>query len=680
MYAQQFRSSRTVSPPLEKLYGYYTPYGGVDAVADFNGDGRPDFVTVSSDPQTSASVMSVMLQNSDGTFHLFDASYLPLAHVVTGDLNGDGRADLVSLVGGDPPSDGFPGDPGSVTVSLGNGDGTFNVIASMSLLGDSRIPSGVVADLNNDNLPDVVAASTDSSSGNTSIQTWLNQGAGAFTAGPVYNHTLLNGAVLTFGDFNQDGRQDLVVSDAGQARILLGNGDGSFRAGAVYSIAPLYAQAADFNNDHHLDLVLVSAKNSRVLLGRGDGTFAVSATLDSSFGASVSHLQFVNPITPTAVHVADLNHDGFLDIAIATESSSQDVSIYYGRGNGAFTNAKVFDIGGNPGYDTPAAAFADFNRDGRLDVIAVDVHSGFNIAYGTSYGEFNAPIISQAPDAGGVQSEGFNGDGQGIVKADLNGDGIEDVAVIDKPFCLSCGGDLVRVFLGTGKGYFSRSNRYRVPMPWGNLAVGDVNGDGKPDLVVARNSQAYNMGEALTYSGPDVSVLLGRGDGTFEDPVNSTVLGPPPVTAFSASAYLVDVNSDGRLDLVGDWGAALGKRNGQFAAPIPLPSGLDLIMSLVPGDFDGTGKIGLAIATNTSDGIGLYTPAYVNLLSGDGRGSFKIRSRISTGILSALTAADVNGDGPGPPVHNLRRKRTSHSLARGPEQGGSDLLQRNPRS
>jgi adhesin/invasin len=642
---QQFRSARTVGPPIEKsVFGIYNDFEGAMAIADYNGDGRPDFVSITTDPQTSASVMALMLQNNNGTFRLLEVPYLPLAVPVTADLNGDGHADLVSFVGGDPANNGFPGDPGWVTVSFGNGDGTFNLLPNMGLIGDSRLPTGVVADLNNDQRLDIVAASTDDA-GNTFIQTWLNRGGGSFTPGPSYDRTVLNGGILAVGDFNQDGRQDLVISDAGKTKILLGNGDGSFRPGTIYSANPLYVAVADLNHDHHLDLVVATAKDTRILLGKGDGTFSVSATIASSFGAGVSQLQFVNPIRPSAVYVSDFNRDGFPDVAIATTSSSQSVTIYYGKGNGTFPNLKTFNIGGDTGSGILSAAFADLNRDGQIDVIGVDQFTGFNVAYGTTYGEFDAPIISQAPDAGGIEGEAFNGDGLAIVKEDFNGDGLDDIAVVDKPFCVSCDGVLVRVFLGTGKGYFLPANTYRVPIPWGNLAVGDVDGDGKPDLVVARSGEAYNMGAGLVYAGPDVSVLVGRGDGTFEAARNSTILGAPANTTFCGSIYLVDVNNDNKLDLVGDWGVALGKGNGSFAAPIRLPSTIKGIMAVVPGDFDGSGKMGLAVATNTIDGDSLRTPAYVNILSGNGTGSFTVRSRKSVGVLSTLAAADLNGDG-----------------------------------
>ena len=148
-----------------------------------------------------------------------------------------------------------------------------------------------------------------------------------------------------------------------------------------------------------------------------------------------------------------------------------------------------------------------------------------------------------------------------------------------------------------------------------------------------------------SYSAPDLTVLLGRGDGTFEAPSSDTGLGAPAPGAYTPSVFLLDVNHDGKLDLIGDWGISLGRGDGQFNTPIPLPSSFQGMMDLAPGNFDGSGNVGLAVADDTFDGFGFSTPAYVYILAGDGHGNFHIASRQSTGTLSSLTVADLNNDG-----------------------------------
>jgi hypothetical protein len=204
------------------------------------------------------------------------------------------------------------------------------------------------------------------------------------------------------------------------------------------------------------------------------------------------------------------------------------------------------------------------------------------------------------------------------------------------------------VFLGTGKGYFSTPRIYPVAVKWGAIAAGDVNRDGKMDLVVTRNARLMNSVSGRPYTTPDMAVLLGRGDGTFEAPVSHTVLGAPAPGTYSDSAYLVDVNNDGKLDLMGDWGTALGNGMGQFAKPIPLPSGLGAVLALAPGDFRGSGTVDLAVATSTYSASmqGWTFPTYVYTLSGNRTGSFTVSHQESpNGFPDSLTTADLNGDG-----------------------------------
>jgi hypothetical protein len=283
-------------------------------------------------------------------------------------------------------------------------------------------------------------------------------------------------------------------------------------------------------------------------------------------------------------------------------------------------------------FQKPVSAFADFNNDGKIDVIAASVEAGYVLAQGDGSGGFKAPVITQTPNA------------ESIAKGDFNGDGIEDVAVVNEPLCTTCTATSVTVFLGTGKNYFRPTVTYSVPVSKAMIAAGDVNNDGHTDLVVTRNPELIGLG---TTSNNDVAVLLGRGDGTFETPVGYHLLGAAKPGTTNQQMYLLDVNKDGKLDLIGDWGVALGKGNGQFSAPIALPSTITGIVGLAPGDFNNTGTIGLVIATNTYDaGSNTYsTPANVYVLAGSNTGSFRIVSTTSLPTLaSAITTADMNGD------------------------------------
>jgi hypothetical protein len=151
-----------------------------------------------------------------------------------------------------------------------------------------------------------------------------------------------------------------------------------------------------------------------------------------------------------------------------------------------------------------------------------------------------------------------------IVTADFNRDGKDDVAVVSSTiptFPPFKGNGTVFVYLGSGKGYFSAVKIYPIAFDSGNIAAGDVNGDGIVDLVVTR---AVPFCALCAGSSPaDLIVLLGNGDGSFKPPMYSSVLGLAKFGAKDNFALLADVNHDGKLDLVGDWGVALG--NGDSA-------------------------------------------------------------------------------------------------------------------
>ena len=636
---QQFRSGRPITinsvPPKTYL-------GPVYGVADFNGDGRPDLLVEMTGPSGN-SLAAVMLQNSNGTF-TEKVTSMPLGTTATlaADLNGDGKTDIVTVLPGPmDPDHGDPLGPATMVIAYGNGDGTFRVQAPMDVGGDVYPTSMQVVDLNHDGKPDVVALVGDQYS-ETSIVYLLNNGDGTFRGGVGYTG-LMGGELLASGDFNGDGYGDIVInSNDSQTQILLGKGDGSFKLGATYNVNANSAGVGDFNRDHHADLALVTLKNTVVLLGKGDGTFSTSSTLDIS---EINPPTVGNSPSQAGIYVGDLNKDGNPDFVINSYSSpgpdsgtSGVVSVYYGKGNGTFTNPKVFNTGGTFAYEPLPVSFGDVNRDGRVDVITAS--SGqYAIAYGSNDGGFNAPIIAQAPVAGS------------IAKGDFNGDGIEDIAVVDEPplDCVSsCNGTSVRIFLGTGKGYFSAPSTYAIPVKWGAIAAGDVNRDGKVDLVVTRNAYWLYSVDLWHYTTPDLAVLLGRGDGTFETPASYTLLGAPAPGTLSDSVNLVDVNHDGKLDLVGDWGTALGNGIGQFAKPIPLPSGIGTVVAMAPGDFRASGTVDLEVATvnYSGSGGGWGPPEYVYTLAGNGKGSFTIAGKHPvSGFPTSLIAKDINGDG-----------------------------------
>lgn len=403
------------------------------------------------------------------------------------------------------------------------------------------------------------------------------------------------------------------------------------------------------NRDHRDDLVVVTLLNTEILLGKGNGTFESVGTLPTSFGLN-SEVDTYGQILPESLYVGDINKDGIPDIVLASVSNTAEVAVYLGKGNGTFGSPKLYNIGGQYAYAAGPAAFADFNRDGSLDALSLGDAAGFTIAYGDGHGGFVAPSITTSPSVNPGS----------IAKGDFNHDGIEDLAVVDEPLCNTCASS-VSIFLGTGKGYLQTPSTYSIPVHGGVISVGDVNGDGRLDVVVTRSGGIINSEFGTVAPSDDLAVLLDRGDGTVEAVHGYKLLGAPAKTTFNMSAFLVDVNHDGKLDLVGDWGTALGEGNGQFHAPIPLPSVIQGIWDLAPGHFNSSGNPGLAVATNTYDlaSQGIGPPSYVYVLDGNGKGSFEVKSRRSVGILANLVTVDLNGDGLSDILYTTQGVKTS---------------------
>jgi hypothetical protein len=278
------------------------------AVADFNGDGKPDIAIGVSGG------MSVLLGNGDGTFQAARNSALGLGgYIAVADVNRDGKLDLLT-------------DDHGVSVLLGNGDGTFRAGPT------TAIPLGApkaVGDFNGDGKLDVIATVGDGiSSADTSVALMLGNGDGSFGAfqtiwSPSSNETLFS--ALSVADFNHDGKLDVAV----------GSG---------------------FSNTSGPELFI------GVLLGKGDGAFSP----DSGGGATFDH---TDPNSVVGLTSADVNHDGNIDL-IADSTGTSTVAVLFGRGDGGFggtalPSEQTFSGGGT------GLAVDDFNNDGYADVALV---------------------------------------------------------------------------------------------------------------------------------------------------------------------------------------------------------------------------------------------------------------------------------------------------------------------
>ncbi len=272
------------------------------AAADFNGDGKLDLAVITS----FAPFMTVLLGNGDGTFTpgaaVSGLSYLP-EQVAVGDFNGDGKADLVvSCQSG-----------GTLTVLLGNGDGTFTPTVTSPSTGADPYAIAV-GDFNGDGKTDL-AVTTGGVSINNTVSVLLGNGDGTFSPLTSNNLVGIYSLSMVIGDFNGDGKADLAVTNYGSNTldVLLGNGDGTFTPAtsnpATLNFSPWSATATDFNGDGNTDLVVVNGGGSTldVLLSKPSET-------------STASLSGVSPLG-TGTHQVDASYPGDSTNSASTSGS-----------------------------------------------------------------------------------------------------------------------------------------------------------------------------------------------------------------------------------------------------------------------------------------------------------------------------------------------------------------------
>lgn len=621
--SNQFVQAPLVGNPYQ---GPYTTY----ATADFNRDGKPDLLVVNNGSGGNYT-MAVLLGNNKNQYVSKTVSG-SVSHAIgdpqIADMNGDGILDIVTASQGEWDDTGRFATEGAIDIFFGKGDGTFpnHVRAAVG-----QFMTPFIVDVNKDGKPDLVVGTYPyGDSINSGVQAFLNDGHGVLKAcaALVLNTGGFNTAIVAAGNITHKGTVDLITGPMAGAqhapvrkpyRIVTASTDGKFRLGATlpYSLSnfTFRSPVADYNRDGYQDFPLIDDRNGSIVMLLGSKTGTLTP-------AQVVYFSRYNNLGEMAT--ADFNGDGKPDLAYGYGSPDHVVAVYTGLGNGKLSYPRYYaERSGSGGM-----LAGDFNHDGKPDLIA----GSTTLLLNDGKGFFPAPVLSQTvPDIP-----------DGFVAGDFNRDGISDVAVNTCSNAVS----LVKVFTGSGKGYYNRPLSYPVAALGGLIVAGDLNNDGITDLVVIEGATTAIDCNSSYNPNPKMSVLLGRPDGTFSRSIDTNGPGRGPVgPQFSRSAYLADIDRDGNLDLVGVWGVALGNGNGTFRYGFPLMPG-GSIRNLTVDDFNHDGNPDVAVCIFEASGSPEVKSNYVRIFLNDGHGNLKMRSDVKLpGLPFGAKAVDLDGDG-----------------------------------
>jgi hypothetical protein len=538
------------------------------AIADIDEDGNADIATANAGSRD----VSVLLGDGSGQFaapvaHAIGVDAEPFG-IALGDADGDGHVDILTA---NPGNDGSPFPPpeleGSVSLLTGDGAGGFAAASLLALGGgDGRAHTVALGDVTSDGHADIVASRPNANA----VTVIPGDGAGGFQ--PAFlRPTGVGPNALALGDANGDARLDVVTANAVGATVSILPADGAGNVGFPGRHAagryPHAVAAADFDGDGHVDVATANAFGNDVSVLRNDGsggfvpaqshavgaspTNLVSGDVDGDgnvdlltanlgggdvsvllgdgaggFAAAQSFPVSTSFESPYALALGDANGDGNPDVATAnTNISNESLSLLLGDGNGGFGAAIALPLG-EPGYYSPQGiVFADVTGDGHDDIVSANFGSNnLSLLAGDGSGAFSA-AVHLAVDGGPVI----------VHTADMDGDGDLDLVTANQ------WGQSAAVLLADGAGGFAPAVAYAIyppqavmefdAWPWG-LALGDVTGDGLPDIATANTQN------------DTVSVLPNDGNGAFGSYAWFASGANPGAVA------IADIDGDGRNDVV----------------------------------------------------------------------------------------------------------------------------------
>jgi hypothetical protein len=537
------------------------------AAADVNGDGLLDVVILS----TNTNSLYVLLQRKGRepvitpieVFNTYGA-----LNIGIGDVNGDGRPDLVIPTGS------------GIYVLLNEGRGNFGSPTVASAVDANFV---VLADVNNDKNLDLVLSTGNYCCG-TAVTVVLGDGKGDFTAPTSQPDFYNTAAEIAIADFNQDGKLDIAAASEyyGGLQIAFGNGDGTFQTPETINLPAGFEQsnavaAGDLNKDGIPDVTVLSYGYSGefvlTFLNQGQGVFGTPATYAVQSGAT--SVQLAPVIASSGTGAAN-------DILVSTPDNGDVISVLLNNGKGVFQDG----LTDGPSAQSLYLVTGDFNGDGHLDIASVS-SAGLSVLLNTGTDSSLFTVEPPLPFFSGP-----------LVAGNFNTDGRLDLVTI--------AGSTAELLLGEGNGQF----RLKVPAfsigeSAGAAVAADMNGDGKLDLVT---------------SAP--AIILGSGGGNFQTPYVA-----PYGNCDSNIVAVADFNGDGKPDVLtsceNDLEIYPGNGDGTLAAPLYVASTGDYILSAVVADFNQDGIPDIAFTTS------FYAPSstgtQVTVALGTGDGNFQIK-------------------------------------------------------
>jgi FG-GAP-like repeat/Chitobiase/beta-hexosaminidase C-terminal domain/Bacterial Ig-like domain (group 3) len=658
-------TAETTNPPISGIPSYF-------ATGDFNGDGKTDLAVV----ETSGTI-AILLGNGDGTFAASGSvnSASSSSPIAVADFNGDGKLDIAVPAGATSES---------VIVLSGNGDGTFNSPFSGPSSTSTSVTWVQVADFNQDGAPDVVLAD---SSGSATV--FVNNGSGSLSE----SFPVVSGLSVPYylevgvGDLNGDGYPDIVAGGyyesaqglylteptetASASASIQVNGVGRHLAQASFPAEGKYESSVSSSTPlwgllpaTSTTLSLTSGGSAVTSVTPGTAVLLTARVIAGAAPVTAGQVNFCDASAPhcTDIHIlgsAALNSSGtatFTFVPGAGKHSYQAQFVEDGFGLPSASNVASLNVGPAPSpvYSDTAAISSNGSPGDYSLTATVTGYGGRASPTGTvsfvdtSFGNnvlATASLGTGIPGIGFLESlsPSFGSYPTTEVTADFNGDGIPDLAVIwssgqyGGPFSIT-------ILFGKGDGTFTTGPTVQ---PAGvqsspTMIGGDFNGDGKADLAVL----SYNG-----YSTSYITVLLGNGDGTFATPQTGQVYNQPITGGDVILGTLVaaDFNGDGKLDLavVGDYVSSggvtilLGNGDGTFTAAGPnLDLSADFAL-IATGDFNGDGIPDL-VTPNYFEFGGSPT---IFLGKGDGTFTFKKTSLTLDYFPTSVVVGDFNGDG-----------------------------------